>query len=71
MKMIICPRCKKRTYYKYPALSRRDNKTEICSECGNAEAMFDIMKYNAHIQEVYTKEELQKIIDREQAWLTN
>lgn len=25
----------------YPALSRRDNKTDICSKCGTEEAMFD------------------------------
>lgn len=33
-----CPRCKK-TYTGYPAISRKDNKTEICSECGTAEAL--------------------------------
>ena len=26
----------------YPALSRRDNKTEICSDCGIREALADI-----------------------------
>jgi len=35
-----CPRCGK-TYSEYPALSRRDNKTDICNECGVAEAMED------------------------------
>lgn len=24
----------------YPAISRKDNKTEICSDCGYLEAMF-------------------------------
>ena len=34
----MCPKCKK--YYDgYPALSRVDNKTKICSMCGIAEAM--------------------------------
>lgn len=33
-----CPRCKK-TYTGYPAISRKDNKTEICSECGTKEAL--------------------------------
>lgn len=36
----ICPRCN-REYSGYPALSRVDNKTEICSECGVAEALDD------------------------------
>ena len=35
-----CPRCKK-DYTEYPALSRVDNKTNICSKCGTAEAMWD------------------------------
>ena len=29
----ICPICGK-TYHDYPALSRTDNKTEICPDCG-------------------------------------
>lgn len=28
-----CPKCGK-CYVGYPALSREDNKTEICPECG-------------------------------------
>jgi transposase-like protein len=36
----ICPRCK-RTYLDYPAISRRDNKTPICPDCGTAEAFED------------------------------
>ena len=39
-----CPRCKK-TYTGYPAISRKDNKTEICSECGTAEALEDFNNY--------------------------
>jgi len=35
-----CPRCGK-PYTDYPAISRRDNKTEICPECGTAEAFED------------------------------
>lgn len=34
----ICPRCG-REIKGYPALSREDNKTEICSECGQEEAL--------------------------------
>lgn len=33
-----CPKCKKEIKG-YPALSRKDNKTEICSECGTKEAL--------------------------------
>lgn len=44
---IICPRCmgyipNNEWPGMYPgALSRTDNKTEICSECGNQEAIED------------------------------
>ena len=37
-KVRVCPRCH-RKYVGYPALSREDNKTEICSECGIEEAL--------------------------------
>lgn len=33
-----CPRCGK-PMNGFPALSRKDNKTEICSQCGQDEAM--------------------------------
>lgn len=33
-----CPKCGK-YYVGYPALSREDNKTEICPECGVKEAL--------------------------------
>lgn len=32
----VCPVCKK-VYTDYPAISRKDNKTLICSECGMKE----------------------------------
>lgn len=35
-----CPMCG-RVYTDHPALSRRDNKTEICPECGMKEAFAD------------------------------
>ena len=41
--MIKCPRCG-RIYGEYPALSRRDNRTDICSNCGVEEAMNDFLK---------------------------
>jgi ribosomal protein L37AE/L43A len=37
-----CPRCK-RDYEEYPALSRVDNKTYICSKCGTEEGLFNFM----------------------------
>jgi len=33
-----CPKCSK-YYVGYPALSREDNETEICPECGVREAI--------------------------------
>lgn len=33
-----CPRCGK-PMNGFPAISRKDNKTEICSQCGQDEAM--------------------------------
>ena len=36
----ICPICG-REYTDYPALSRRDNATEICPDCGVDEALDD------------------------------
>ena len=34
----LCPRCGK-LYYEYPAISRKDNTTEICPKCGTEEAL--------------------------------
>ncbi len=34
----ICPRCRK-AYHGYPATSRLDNETSICSDCGTREAL--------------------------------
>ena len=36
----VCPICKK-DYYGHPAISRKDNKTEICPNCGIIEALKD------------------------------
>lgn len=33
-----CPKCRN-AYYGHPALSRVDNKTEICQKCGQFEAL--------------------------------
>lgn len=37
----ICPRCGK-TYAEHPALSRTDNETLICPDCGTREALESI-----------------------------
>lgn len=40
----ICPRCKN-NIVGYPSLSRKGNKTEICSECGTLEALEEFILY--------------------------
>lgn len=40
--MRFCPRCRKE-YDDYPAISRRDNKTEICPICVMNEALEDFL----------------------------
>ena len=40
-KVISCPKCNFQFLEGTGALSRRDNKTEICSDCGIREAMED------------------------------
>lgn len=37
----ICPRCGK-AYHEPPALSRKDNQTLICPDCGTREALESI-----------------------------
>lgn len=41
-KPAICPICGE-IYYEFPALSRRDNKTKICTDCGVIEALNDYL----------------------------
>lgn len=41
--MKICPRCG-REFERLLALSRTDNKTMICDECGTMEALEDLQK---------------------------
>lgn len=36
-----CPRCKNKTT-SWPALSRKDNKTEVCDSCGSMEALNEL-----------------------------
>lgn len=44
----ICPKCND-YIVGYPALSREDNKTEICSKCGNIEALEIFFKYKENV----------------------
>ncbi len=44
-----CPKCGK-IYYGYPALSRDDDKTEICPECGLEESL-EAFKYCHYISQ--------------------
>lgn len=41
LKTAICPKCSKE-YYGTPALSRVDNETYICPDCGTREALESI-----------------------------
>lgn len=40
----VCPICEK-DYSEHPAISRKDNKTKICSACGMAEAIAEFIAY--------------------------
>ena len=44
----ICPSCKK-VYTEYPAISRKDNKTLICSECGMKSQIYAIIKIEMYL----------------------
>ena len=52
----ICPRCN-RKINGYPALSRHDNKTYICSECGVSEAMEDYLGIKYEGKKYWVEEE--------------
>jgi len=59
----LCPRCGG-SYSGYPALSRRDNKSKICSDCGNEEAIFDL---KMHLWD--DEKEKKELIIKEKKWL--
>lgn len=47
MEKKICPRCKEKKLHPNEvmnALSRKDNKTYVCSDCGTEEALEDFYK---------------------------
>ena len=45
----VCPRCGKTTE-DYPAISRRDNETKICSQCGLDEALIDFTNHKENVK---------------------
>lgn len=51
----FCPRCGRR-YNDYPAISRYDNKTEICPDCGVEEAMINFTGGHLEDPHVYDGE---------------
>lgn len=69
--MNLCPRCSLRGWDNkttFPATSRRDNETEICSECGTDEALFDFMMHTNASKGIGVNELVNKIRE-EKAWL--
>lgn len=49
--MSFCGKCGKQ-YFDYPALSRKDNKTEICSICALKEALEELEEKDEYIQDL-------------------
>ena len=62
----ICPRCNRTELDESRnALSRRDNKTRICSSCGEREAFCDYFKYSSiPISEVSIEKDFHKKINK-------
>ena len=56
-----CPKCGA-IISLYPAISRRDNKTEICSDCGVIEAMEDYINHKNKYNEIF---KLKDMLDKE------
>ena len=42
MKPTACPRCDRYFNPKFGALSRVDNETKICADCGSSEALYQM-----------------------------
>ena len=65
-----CLRCGQ-NYTEYPALSRRDNKTDICSRCGSIEAMNDLIPYSRlPIENLFVEKEFHEKIGADyKEWL--
>ena len=41
---MVCPHCRAIMHPPFVALSRRDNRTEICSNCGRREGLEALMR---------------------------
>jgi DNA-directed RNA polymerase subunit M/transcription elongation factor TFIIS len=61
-----CPRCRCRVR-DFPAISRRDNKTEICDQCGQDEAMFDFKMFQ--LRDKMSKRAIDLMREGEESWL--
>ena len=48
-----CPRCGAVITF-YPAISRKDNKTEICSDCGVIEAIEEYINHKNKLEKIQT-----------------
>lgn len=63
----VCPNCGS-DIVGYPALSRKDNKTEICSECGQLEALEDFhnfMNKKKSSKKVTAEDEFEKAFEND------
>ena len=60
----FCPRCGRR-YNDYPAISRYDNETEICPDCGVEEAMINFTGGHLEDPHVYDEETGEELIEEE------
>ena len=57
----ICPLCD-RAILGYPALSRIDNRTEICQNCGMIESLQVLKKYEEHkCKEIIKSSKMKKV----------
>ena len=69
-----CPRCGRVTQ-DYPSLSRRDNKTSICGQCGIEESMSDYhwdqmeKKSKGTDMEFIVINQIKKEMEAEKEWL--
>ena len=54
--MVVCPKCRK-PYTGRPALSRVDNKTDICPDCGMREAIESMNQLDKLVVSVKIKKE--------------
>lgn len=60
----FCPRCGHK-YAGYPAISRYDNKTEICPDCGVSEAMLNYLGVKADSPNRHSEKEISESADNE------